>query len=57
MATKAKKAPKRRGRPPKMLEGKRVNVYLSQAVLDRAKQIGEGNTSLGLQRAVEAMRQ
>ncbi len=49
----AKKA-KRRGRPPRMADGKRWNLYLPQATVDRARQIGGGNVSLGVQRAVEA---
>ena len=41
------------GRPRKMREGKRVNVYLGIATLERARKIGRGNLSEGLRLAVE----
>lgn len=43
------------GRPRKMRDGRRINLYLPQAVIDRLEQLGEGNVSLGVQRAVERL--
>ena len=40
------------GRPPKMRDGRRINLYLPQAVIDGLEKLGEGNVSLGVQRAV-----
>lgn len=41
------------GRPPKMRDGRRINLYLPQAVVDRLEKLGDGNVSLGVVRAVE----
>lgn len=54
------KNPAKRGRPVGTgtgRTGRRVNLYLSQDVIDRAQRIGEGSVSVGVQRAVDAMRQ
>lgn len=58
MTSTASKVGKKRkpGRPPKMRDGRRINLYLPQAVIDRLEKIGEGNVSLGVQRAVEKLR-
>ena len=50
MSTSAKK--RKPGRPAKMRDGRRINLYLPQAVIDRLEKLGEGNVSLGVQRAV-----
>ena len=45
-------APKR-GRPPTLTDGKRVTLTLDQATIDRARELGAGNLSLGVRRALE----
>ena len=40
------------GRPAEMAGGKRVNVYLDDAALAQAKDLGDGNISLGIRRAL-----
>jgi hypothetical protein len=41
------------GRPQELAEGKRVNVYLDAETLSRAKEIGHGNLSEGLRKAIK----
>lgn len=43
---------KTQGRPPKMTDGKRVNIYLDQPSLDRAAELGGGNVSKGIRKAL-----
>lgn len=42
------------GRPPEMAGGRRVNVYLDASSLRRAAEIGDGNVSEGIRRALKA---
>jgi hypothetical protein len=41
-----------RGRPASMVNGKRVNVYLDAASLERAAKLGDGNVSEGIRRSL-----
>lgn len=41
-----------RGRPALMANGKRVNVYLDAASLEKAARLGDGNVSEGIRRAL-----
>ena len=41
------------GRPTKLLDGKRINVYLDVASLDAAAKIGNGNVSEGIRLALQ----
>lgn len=43
------------GRPAELTGGKRVNVYLDDDSLQRAEQLGAGNVSAGIRRALQAM--
>ena len=45
------------GRPPKMRDGRRINLYLPQAIVDQLERLGEGNVSLGVVRAVERLKE
>lgn len=56
MTRKPRKPAPRRGQPPKMSGGRRVNAYLGTETLARAREIGEGNLSEGLRKAVLAFR-
>lgn len=49
MASKRKPA----GRPVTMKNGRRVNVYLDDSTVKRAKKIGGGNLSEGIRLAVQ----
>lgn len=49
-AAKKKRKP---GRPPKMRDGRRINLYLPQAAIVGLHKMGDGNVSLGVQRALE----
>lgn len=40
------------GRPSEMSGGKRVNVYLDKASLQRAAEIGDGNVSAGIRKSL-----
>lgn len=40
------------GRPNELQGGKRLNVYLDEASLKRAEELGGGNVSLGIRRAL-----
>lgn len=40
------------GRPAILTDGQRVNVYLDAQTLDRARELGEGNVSEGIRRAL-----
>ena len=40
------------GRPKKMQDGQRIDVYLDAAAITRAKQIGGGNISAGIRKAL-----
>ena len=40
------------GRPAKMIDGKRVNVYLDASSLARAAELGDGSVSEGIRRAL-----
>lgn len=40
------------GRPQSLPDGKRLNVYLDAATIDKATKIGKGNLSAGLRKAV-----
>lgn len=51
---KSKAAHKAVGRPAEMEGGKRVNLYLDAASLERAAKLGEGNVSEGVRRALAA---
>lgn len=42
------------GRPAALADGKRVNVYLDAASLQRASELGNGNVSEGIRLALEA---
>ncbi len=42
----------RGGRPAEMAGGRRVNVYLDSASLTRAAELGDGNVSEGIRRAL-----
>jgi hypothetical protein len=44
------------GRPSEMDGGKRVNVYLDKTSLQRAAEIGDGNVSAGIRKALAAAR-
>jgi hypothetical protein len=44
------------GRPAELEDGKRTNVYLDSDAVEVAKQVGDGNLSLGLRRALEKLR-
>ena len=43
----------RTGRPAEMEGGKRVNVYLSAEAIALAEELGNGNVSAGIRRALE----
>jgi len=42
------------GRPKEIAEGRRVNVWLDQASIERAEEIGDGNVSAGIRAALAA---
>lgn len=44
------------GRPTELEDGKRTNVYLDSDAVEVAKQVGDGNLSLGVRRALEKFR-
>lgn len=44
--------PQGRGRPAEMGAGRRVNVYLDEASLARAAELGDGNVSVGIRKAL-----
>jgi hypothetical protein len=46
--------PKRPAHRPITIDAKRVNVSLDQATIDKAREIGGGNLSEGIRRAVSA---
>lgn len=48
----AGREPAPKGRPATMQDGKRVNVYLDQPSLDRAADLGDGNVSAGIRKAL-----
>ncbi len=53
MKTDAHGPPRRAaGRPAELRGGKRVNVYLDRESLDAAAQLGAGNVSAGIRRAL-----
>lgn len=41
------------GRPPEMVEGRRLNVYLDAQSLDTAARLGDGNVSEGIRIALK----
>lgn len=41
------------GRPRKMKDGRNVNVYLDLSAIARAAELGDGNISEGIRRALE----
>lgn len=43
------------GRPKKIEDGRRVNVWLDQASVDHAKALGDGNVSSGIRAAIAAV--
>lgn len=43
------------GRPPKMRDGKRVNLYLDEKTLKRAEELGNGNVSAGIRVALRVL--
>ena len=43
----------KRGKPPQMKDGKRVNVYLDKPSLDWARKRGGGNASKGIRTVLE----
>ncbi len=44
--------PQGRGRPTEMGAGRRVNVYLDEQSLTRAAELGDGNVSVGIRKAL-----
>ena len=44
--------PPRRGRPPKILGGKRIDIYIDASSLETAKSLGDGNASDGIRKAL-----
>lgn len=44
------------GRPPKIADGRRVQVYLDPDSLDTAARIGDGSMSAGIRRALSAVK-
>jgi hypothetical protein len=40
------------GRPPDLVDGQKITLYLDGATLAAAKDLGAGNLSLGIRRAV-----
>lgn len=47
-----KKIPNPNGRPPKMTNGKRRNIYIDEASWEKAKEIGKGKPSEGIRIAL-----
>jgi hypothetical protein len=45
------------GRPKEIKAGRRVNAWLDQASVDRAKALGDGNVSAGIRRALDVSKQ
>lgn len=50
MKTKEEKRPAHR--PQEMEGGRRMNVYLDAATIEKARQLGDGNISEGIRRAL-----
>lgn len=40
------------GRPPKMTDGKRRNIYIDDASWQKAKKLGDGKPSEGIRKAL-----
>ena len=43
-----------KGRPPTVRSGRRVNVFLDERTIERARLLGEGSISAGIRRALSA---
>lgn len=41
------------GRPPDLVDGRKITLYLDEATLAAARDLGAGNLSLGIRRAVQ----
>lgn len=48
-----KHIPNPNGRPPKMADGKRRNIYIDEASWQKAKELGEGKPSEGIRKALK----
>lgn len=49
-----KHIPNPNGRPPKMADGKRRNIYIDEQSWQKAKELGDGKPSEGIRRAIAA---
>lgn len=49
---KEKRIPNPQGRPPFLEGGKRRNIYIDEASWEKAREIGKGNPSEGIRKAL-----
>lgn len=50
-----KHIPNPAGRPPKMADGKRRNIYIDDASWQKAKKLGDGKPSEGIRKALKTV--
>lgn len=54
---KEKRIPNPEGRPPKLVGGKRRNIYIDEASWQKAKKLGDGKPSEGIRKALNCNRE